>query len=200
MLAKDAREDARRRNAEGSSKASEIETAGRAECRYPSGCGTPRDPSAVLRYSGHQRERLAHDVHAAAVEGAEVERREQPLVRIDDDRVGAFPAGEVRARIRAASRSRRHTPRRRAARCARRGRCRRSRRPDRRSSSTSCRWWRRRRSGVTPSRAVLVDRGAQRIGAHAERARRSECAGATSGRGRAISTALSIEECACSEQ
>ena len=34
----------------------------------------------------HERKRLAHDVHAPAIERAEIERREQPLVRIHDDR------------------------------------------------------------------------------------------------------------------
>ena len=42
---------------------------------------------------GRQRERRAHDVHAAAVERAEVERREEPLVRVDHE--GVRPAAAV---------------------------------------------------------------------------------------------------------
>ena len=65
---------------------------------------------------GCERERLAQDVHAPAVERAEIERREQPLVRVDDERVGAFGAcQQVRVR-RQHRRPRRRTPRPRAAR------------------------------------------------------------------------------------
>ena len=43
----------------------------------------------VLR---RQSEGRAHDIHPPAVERAQVERREQPLVRVDDQRVGAIDA------------------------------------------------------------------------------------------------------------
>ena len=71
------------------------------------------------RYSGDEREGLAHDVHAAAEEHAEIERREQPLVRVDDERVGAARAVERCRATRAPSPSRPRRRRRRAARCLR---------------------------------------------------------------------------------
>ena len=48
---------------------------------------------------GRQRERRSHHIHAPAVERAQIERREQPLVRVDDQRVRALGAVEhVRVR------------------------------------------------------------------------------------------------------
>ena len=49
---------------------------------------------AALQVVGGQGEGLFQPVHAAAVEGAEVERREQPLVRVHDQRVGPVGAGQ----------------------------------------------------------------------------------------------------------
>ena len=43
---------------------------------------------------GRQRERRSDDIHPPAVERAQVERREEPFVRVDDHRVGALGAGE----------------------------------------------------------------------------------------------------------
>src|SRR5947208_7564301 len=53
--------------------------------------------SQVLR---NQRERRAHHIHSTTVERAQIEWCEQPLVRIDDDRVRALPAFEARAALR----------------------------------------------------------------------------------------------------
>ena len=62
-------------------------------------------PFARLQILGRQRKRLAHDVHATAGEDTQIERREEPLVWIDHQRVcvvGAtenpFVAGDHRGR------------------------------------------------------------------------------------------------------
>ena len=47
-----------------------------------------------LEIFGRQRERRAQHVHPTAIEHAEIEGREQPLVRIDDDRVRTFGAAQ----------------------------------------------------------------------------------------------------------
>ncbi len=69
-----------------------------------------------LQVLGHERERLSNEVHPAAVERAQIERREQPLVRIDHERVGCARRHRGSTRSRAPSPRRRHRPRRRAAR------------------------------------------------------------------------------------
>src|SRR5262245_281634 len=43
-----------------------------------------------LKILRRERERSAHEIHAAAVEGAQIKRREKPFVGIDDKRMGAF--------------------------------------------------------------------------------------------------------------
>ena len=50
--------------------------------------------SSVRRYSGTRLNADAQVGHAPGEEQRRVEWREQPLVRVDDDRVGAFPAVE----------------------------------------------------------------------------------------------------------
>jgi hypothetical protein len=50
--------------------------------------------SGVRRVLGQQREGLADDVHATTEEHAEIERREEPLVWIHDERVGEARAVE----------------------------------------------------------------------------------------------------------
>ena len=57
-----------------------------------------RVPFARLEVLGRQRERLAEHIHPPAIEHAQVERREQPLVRVDHDRVGLLRrrAGSIR--------------------------------------------------------------------------------------------------------
>ena len=47
-----------------------------------------------LQVLGDQRERLPQQVHAPAVEDRTVKRREEPLVRVDDQRVGPLRAAE----------------------------------------------------------------------------------------------------------
>ena len=149
---------------------------------------------------GRERERLAQHVHPPAVERAQVERREEPLVRVDDERVGAVRAGEDAAGTRGPSPPRRRRRSRRAARRLRARRSRRSPAPDRRSSWTSCRRWRRRRSGTMPAARSSAMAVAQRV-------RRASGTRASDGIFRSASwprpsriTALSIDECAWSEQ
>ena len=49
---------------------------------------------------GHQAERRAQHLRAAGEQHAATHRREQPLVRVDDDRIGPFPAAEQRPQLR----------------------------------------------------------------------------------------------------
>ena len=100
----------------------------------------------MLRVRGPRRARVAVEQRAAVV------RREQPLVRVDDERVGALDAGEQRRGSAASQRRRRRRRRRRAAtargaaqavRDARRGR--------RRCRRSSCRRRRRRRRRRSPA-------------------------------------------------
>ena len=53
-----------------------------------------------LQIFGGQRERGAQQIHPAAIQHAEIERHEQPLVRIDDERVRAGAALERVAALR----------------------------------------------------------------------------------------------------
>ena len=64
---------------------------------------------------GHEAERGAQRRHPPGQQERRVERREQPLVGVDDDRIGALPARERRAQLRQRSRPRRRTPHRRGA-------------------------------------------------------------------------------------
>ena len=124
--------------------------------------------SAVLQIFRRQRERLRAHVHAPAVEHAEIERREQPLVRIDDERVGRLGAVAEILDDPGPSRQRRRRRRRRAARSLALRRWRRSPRPDRRWSSTSCRPSRRPRAGREPAARSSAMAAASASGAHAE--------------------------------
>ena len=71
---------------------------------------------------GDEAEGVAERLRAAEQEKRRVERREHPLVRVDDDRIRALPAAKQRAHLRARSRRSRRRRRRRAATAFRCGR------------------------------------------------------------------------------
>ena len=158
-----------------------------------------RVPFARLEVLGCERERLAEHVHPPAIQHAQVERREQPLVRIDHEsnRPGRRRAGSTRSP--APSRRR---PRRRHRRAATRARARRwprPPRPDRCSCSTCCRRSRRRRSAGSPA----ARSAAMAFASSSGRMRNSPSAGmrvSASWPRPSRMTALSTELCACSPQ
>ncbi len=117
---------------------------------------------------GRQRERSAHHVHAPAVEHAQIERREQPLVRVDDQRVRAFCPAQHPLVARAPSPPPRRRRHRRATRPFALRRSRRSPPPDRRWWSTSCRPSPRRPSGASRRRDPRAIARASAVGTHPE--------------------------------
>ena len=161
---------------------------------------TPACPSLVFEVFGRQRKRLPHDVHPPAVQHAEIERREQPLVRIDDERIGVLGAAKnpfVSRNHRGDAGVRRVDVQPDAARDDRR---RRSSAADRCSCSTSSRPWRSTASGSRPARRSSAMACDERVGPHAELARLQESRRSASWPRPSRITALSTDECACSEQ
>ena len=57
----------------------------------------PVEGSQVLR---HEAERRPQRLHSPRQEQRRIERREEPLVRVDDDRIGSLPAAERLAQLR----------------------------------------------------------------------------------------------------
>ncbi len=96
----------------------------------------PVDGAEVL---GHQAERVADDVEPATQEQRRIDRRPEPLVRVDDDRVRPLPAAERGSQPGVDRDGARRRRRRRGARALRGLRRRRSPRRGRRTSTTSCR-------------------------------------------------------------
>ena len=167
MLGEPRRAGPRRRSAAGPSTASARGTASELHA------GVHQVPHAGVAFSGlqvlgRQRERGAQHVHAPAVEHAQIERREQPLVRVDDERVGASGAAQDPLVARAPSRRRRRRRRRRAARSF--ARADRGDRPRTGSTlvSTWCRRSRRPPSAASRPRDRRRSRAPSSVGPHAE--------------------------------
>ena len=143
--------------------------------------------SLTRRYSGHEAEGGSKVVGTARPESRAVHGRHEPLVRVDDDRVGSLPAGEVVAQLR--------TDRRRA------GIGRVDVEPD--ALARGCvgdrghRIDRARGGGSRPSRRPRTPRS--RSSASGRR-RNSSSTGVVRGSSSSRRHAFSTDECACSEQ
>ena len=127
----------------------------------------------VLR---HEAQGVPQGVHPARQQERAVERREEPLVRVDDDGVGPLPAPEVVAHGRDERGRRRRRRRPRAATGPRRRRRRRCPPRGRPRSWRSCRPWPRRRRAASPPRGPRRWPPAAPAGPWRGRRRRRPCA------------------------